>query len=154
MSCYETNFFEVIHSVGFLCMHLCTFSALYWPSWACRSCERLLLSVSGHCDPLLQSCGPAWVQKPGDPVKHWTNSGALPHRFRPPQTLPTAGGPWQPNDEHSAGFQIQSSSGKPAIRHWAGLRIGSQPIKINNRNHCLSIVLTISVYLFLYLYHF
>lgn len=101
-----------------------------WPSWVCRSCEHLLLSVLGPCDPLHQSCGPALVQKLADPVEHWTNSGALPQRFRPPQTLPTADGLWQPNDGHSAEFLTQSSSGKLATQHWAGQHTGSEPKKI------------------------
>lgn len=109
--------------------HVCV-SVLCWPSWVCRSCEHLPQSVLGQCAPLLQSCGPAWVQKLGDPVEHWTNSGEPPHWLRPPQTLPIAGGPWQPNDGHSAEFPTQSSSEKVATRHSAGQHTGSEPQKI------------------------
>lgn len=116
------------------CVHLyVSVSVLCWPSWVCRSCEHLLLSVWGLCGPLPQSRGPAWVQKPGDPGGHWTNNGALPHRFRPPQSLPIADGLWQPDDGHSAEFLTQSSSGKLATRHWAGQHKGSESKE--NREH-------------------
>lgn len=111
----------------YTCVHSWVIIALCWPNWVCKSCGHLLLSVWGHCDPLLQSCGPAWVQKLGDPVGHWTNSGALPHWFRPPQTLPIAGEPGQPDDEISALFPTQSSSGKLATRHSAGPHTGNEP---------------------------
>lgn len=123
--------FEAIHNVQscvYTCAHTCvSVSVLCWPSWVCRSCEHLLLSVLGHLDPLLQSCESAWVQTLGDPVGCWTNSGALPHRFLPPQTLPIADALWQPDDGHSAGFLTQSSSGKLAIRHWAGQHTKTEP---------------------------
>lgn len=122
--------FQAIHNVWscvYTIVHSCvSISVSCWPSWVCRSCERLLLSVLRHCVPLLQSCGPAWVRRLGDPAGHWTNSGALPPWFRPPQTLPIAGAPWQPDDGHSAKFPTQSSSGKLATQHWADQHTGSE----------------------------
>lgn len=128
---------EAIHNVrscvSTVCVHSCvSVSVLCWPSWACTSSEHLLLSVSGHCDLLPQSCGLAWVQNLGDPVGCCTNSGALPRRFRPPQNLPIAGAQWQPDDGHSAEFPTQSSSGKFSTQHWAGQHTGSEPEE--NRN--------------------
>lgn len=126
-------------SWAWTCVLFMCVSVLCWPSWVCRSCEHLPQSVLGQCALLLKSCGPAWVQKLGDPVEHWTNSGVPPHWLRPPQTLPIAGGPWQPNDGHSAEFPTQSSSEKVATRHSAGQHTGSEPQKIRefreeNRN--------------------
>lgn len=113
-----------------MCVHHCPFpivSVSCWPSWVYRSCEHLLLSVLRHCVLLLQSYGPALVQSLGDPAGHWTNSGALLHWFRPPQTLPIAGALWQPDDEHSAKFRSRSSSGKLATQHWVDQHTGNEP---------------------------
>lgn len=113
-----------------MCVHHCLFTTVNvscWPSWVYRSCEHLLLSVLRHCVPLLQSYGPALVQSLADPAGHWTNSGALPHWFRLPQTLPIAGALLQPDDRHSAKSQTQSSFGKLATQRWEDRHTENEP---------------------------
>lgn len=127
--------------------HSCmSVNVLCWPSWVCRSREHFPLSFLGQCDPLLQRCAPASVQKLGGLVRHWTNSWALPRRFRPPQNLAIAGELWQPNDGHSVEFLTQSSSGKLSTQHWAGQHTGSEPIenKIKSVSTFYNITPTIS----------